>query len=74
MRDDSGGSTFGAEAVSGGGRCCERCAEHLNGHVAAERLIGCAEDECCCPFANQLLQPISASNNVTRFQRSLVTL
>jgi hypothetical protein len=73
MRDDGGGTTFSAEAVSGGGRCCERCAEHLDGHVAAERLIGCAEDECRRPFANQLLQPISAGNDVTRLQCALVT-
>jgi hypothetical protein len=74
VRDDGGSATFGAEAVSGGGRCCERCAEHLYGHVSAERLIGCTEDECRCTFTNQLLQPISASNNVARLQRSFITL
>jgi hypothetical protein len=74
VRDDGGGATFGAEAISGGGRCCERCAEHLNGHVAAERLISCAEDERSRPFANQLLQPISACNDIARLQRSFVTL
>jgi hypothetical protein len=74
MRDDGGGTTFSAEAVSGGGRCCEWCTKHLDSDVAAERLIGCAEDECSRPLANQLLQPISASNNVAGLQRSLVTL
>ena len=74
VRDDCGGSTLGTEAVSGGGRCCEWRAKYLNGHIAAERLIGCAEDEGGCAFANQLLQPIPASNNVAGLQRSLVAL
>jgi hypothetical protein len=74
MRNDCRGAALGAESVSGGGRCCEWCTKHLDGHVAAERLISCAEDECSRPFANQLLQPISASNNVAGLQRSLVTL
>jgi hypothetical protein len=74
MRDDGGGAAFGAEAVSGGGRCCERCTEHLDGHVAAERLIRCAEDERSRPFANQLLQPIPTGNDVARLQRSFIML
>jgi hypothetical protein len=74
VRDDGSGATFSAEAVSGGGRCCERCAKHLDGHVAAERLIGCAEDECRRPFPNQLLQPVATSNDVAGLQRSLVTI
>ena len=74
MRDDGGSATFGAEAVSGGGRCCERCAEHLDGHVATERLIGGAEDKCRRPLANQLLQPVATGNDVAGLQRSLVTI
>jgi hypothetical protein len=74
VRDDGGGATFSAEAVSGGGRCCERRAKHLNGHVATERLIGGAEDKCRRPFPNQLLQPIATSNDVAGLQRSLVTI
>jgi hypothetical protein len=74
VRNDGGGPTFGSEAISGSGRCCEWCAEHFNGYVAAKRLIGCTEDECRRPFANQLLQPIPSGNYVARLQRSLVTL
>ena len=74
MRDDGSGATFSAEAVSGGGRCCERCAKHLDGHVATERLIGGAEDKSRRPFPNQLLQPVATSNDVAGFQRSLVTI
>ena len=74
MRDDGGGATFGAEAVSGCSRCCEWRAEHLNGHVATERLIGGAEDKCRRPFPNQLLQPVATSNDVAGLQRSLVTI
>jgi hypothetical protein len=74
VRHDCRGATLGAEAVSSGDRCCEWCAEHLNGYIAAKRLIGGAKDECGCPFANQLLQPISAGNDVTGLERSLVTL
>jgi hypothetical protein len=72
--NDGGGPAFGSEAISGSGRCCEWCAEHFNGYVAAQRLIGCTEDECRRPFANQLLQPIPSGNYVARLQRSLVTL
>jgi hypothetical protein len=74
MRNDGGGPALGSEAISGSGRCCEWCAEHFNGYVAAKRLIGCTEDECRRPFANQLLQPIPSGNYVARLQRSLVTL
>jgi hypothetical protein len=74
VRNDGGGPTFGSEAIGGSGRCCEWCAEHFNGYVAAKCLIGCTEDECRRPFANQLLQPIPSGNYVARLQRSLVTL
>jgi hypothetical protein len=53
--DDCGGASLGAESISGGTRCCERRAQHLYGYVAAERLIGCAKDECSGPFTDQLL-------------------
>jgi hypothetical protein len=72
MRDNRGGATLGAEAVSGSSRCCERSAKDFNGDVASKGLISCTEDECRRPFANQLLQSISASNDVTRLQCSLV--
>jgi hypothetical protein len=55
VRNDGGGPTFGSEAIGGSGRCCEWCAEHFNSYVAAKCLIGCTEDECRRPFANQLL-------------------
>ena len=38
------GAALGAETISGCIRCCERCAKHLDRHVATERLIRCAED------------------------------
>ena len=73
MRHDCRGATLGTESISGGGGCCERCAKNLDGHVAAKRLIGGAKDECGCPLANQLLQPVAASNDVAGLERSLVT-
>jgi hypothetical protein len=74
VRDDGGGATFSAEAVSGGGRCCEWRAKHLDGYVATERLIGGAEDKCRRPFPNQLLQSVATGNDVAGLQRSLVTI
>jgi len=44
MRDNSGGSALGTEAIRGSRGCCEWCSKHLNRDIAAERLVGCAED------------------------------
>jgi hypothetical protein len=55
MRDNCGGTTFGAETIGCSGRRCKRCAKDLDGDVSPERLIGSAENEGSRPFANQLL-------------------
>jgi hypothetical protein len=55
MRNDCRSTTFGTESISGGGRCCDWCAEYFNGNVAAERLISGTENKCSSTFANQLL-------------------
>jgi hypothetical protein len=74
MRHDCRGATFGAEPISGGGRCCEWRTEHLDGHVAAERLVGGTEDQCSSSFANQLLKTVATSDKIAWLQRSLLAL
>jgi len=52
MRNDCGGTPFGAEARGGGRRCGECATQDLHGNVATECFIYRAEDECCSTFTD----------------------
>jgi hypothetical protein len=71
VRNDCGGTPFGAEARSGGGRCGECTAQDLYGNVTTERLIYCAEDECCSTFTDLLVQSVASSDQVARLWANL---
>jgi hypothetical protein len=71
MRNDCGGTPFGAETRSGGRRCGECATQDLHGNVATERLIYRAEDECCSTFADLLVQSVASSDQVARLWANL---
>jgi hypothetical protein len=71
MRNDCGGAPFSAEARGCGGRCGECAAQDLHRNVATERLIYCAEDECCSTFTDLLVQSVASSDQVARLWANL---
>jgi hypothetical protein len=72
VRHNCRGTPLRSESASRSLGCCEWRTQNLDGDVATERLIGCTEDKCGCTFANELLQPIPASDKIARLQRLLV--
>jgi hypothetical protein len=71
MRNDCGGTSFGAEARGSGRRCSECATQDLYCNVATKCLIDGAKDESCSTFADLLVQPVASSNQVARLWSNL---